>query len=69
MIARFLVEKHWKIAQVVLPASFLFGFMYTLKTGEAPFRSLSEGTPSAVKAGALPLHSVSMKFNWSDGDK
>jgi len=27
MIARFLVEKHWKIAQVVLPASFLFGFM------------------------------------------
>jgi len=43
--------------------------VFSLPLLPAPFRSLSEGTPSAVKAGALPLHSVSMKFNWSDGDK
>merc|ERR1712144_187412 len=36
-IAKFFVDKHWKIAQVVLPTSMLFGFMYTMKHGEAPF--------------------------------
>merc|ERR1711907_133258 len=68
-IAKFFVDKHWKIAQVVLPTSMLFGFMYTMKHGEAPFdiwgsnTSVRGGVSTAAKD-ALPLHSVSMRFNW-----
>merc|ERR1712125_92402 len=60
-IAKFFVDKHWKIAQVVLPTSMLFGFMYTMKHGEAPFdiwgsnTSVRGGVSTAAKD-ALPLH-------------
>merc|ERR1711907_859534 len=37
-VAKFLVEKHWKIAQVVIPASVLFGFVYTMKFGTNPLQ-------------------------------
>jgi len=67
-IAKFFVDKHWKIAQVVLPTSMLFGFMYTMKHGEAPFDIRGSNTSvrgvSTAAKDALPLHSVSMRFNW-----
>merc|ERR1712188_268433 len=67
-IAKFFVDKHWKIAQVVLPTSMLFGFMYTMKHGEAPFDIWGSNTSvrgvSTAAKDALPLHSVSMRFNW-----
>merc|ERR1711977_580276 len=67
-IAKFFVDKHWKISQVVLPTSMLFGFMYTMKHGEAPFDIRGSNTNvrgvSTAAKDALPLHSVSMRFNW-----
>merc|ERR1711977_67129 len=64
-LARFFVEKHWKIAQVVGASSVLFGFVYTMKHGTSPFQDSSD----AVRRGArdLPLHSVSMKLNLGQG--
>jgi len=56
------------VAQVVLPTSMLFGFMYTMKHGEAPFDIRGSNTSvrgvSTAAKDALPLHSVSMRFNW-----
>lgn len=34
-IARFLVEKHMKLAKVLLPASVTAGFVYTMNTGRS----------------------------------
>jgi hypothetical protein len=66
-IAKYLVNKHYKIAQVVLPASVLFGFVYTLKTGQNPLHDLSStgtGIQNEVNR-HLPMHSVSMRLNLS----
>merc|ERR1712010_78854 len=60
-VAKFLVEKHWKIAQVVIPASVLFGFVYTMKFGTNPLQdSFSD---AAARSREIPLHSVSMRLN------
>ena len=66
-IAKFLVDKHWKIAQVVLPASVLFGFVYTLKTGQNPLHDLSSSSAGIQNevSRSLPMHSVSMRLNLS----
>merc|ERR1711862_872509 len=61
-VAKFLVEKHWKIAQVVIPASVLFGFVYTMKYGTNPLQdSFSDAAVRSTRE--LPLHSVSMRLN------
>ena len=64
-VAKFLVEKHSKIAQVVLGTSMLFGFVYTMKTQRSPFDDLTGNATSAAEATrrSLPIHSVSMRLN------
>merc|ERR1712188_356057 len=49
-VAKFLVEKHSKIAQVVLGTSMLFGFVYTMKTQRSPFDDLTGNATSAAEA-------------------
>jgi len=56
-------EKHWKIAQVVVPASVLFGFVYTIKYGTNPLQDSLFSDAAARSTRELPLHSVSMRLN------
>ena len=65
-IGKYLVDNHWKIAQVVIPSSVLFGFMYTLKYGTNPLNDLSSASNIMQQSHQmkLPLHSVSMKLNF-----
>merc|ERR1712188_305992 len=63
--ATYLVENHAKVAGVVLPASVLFGFGYTLAYGTSPLPSSTTTAPSTTTtndASAPPIHGFSMRL-------
>merc|ERR1711939_917876 len=66
--ATYLVENHAKVAGVVLPASVLFGFGYTLAYGTSPLPSSTTTAPSTSTtttndASAPPIHGFSMRLS------
>merc|ERR1712048_588046 len=71
--ATYLVENHAKVAGVVLPASVLFGFGYTLAFGTSPLpegvvpssttTAPSTSTTTTNNASAPPLHGFSMRLS------
>merc|ERR1712174_32066 len=77
--ATYLVENHAKVAGVVLPASVLFGFGYTLAFGTSPLpegvvpssttTAPSTSTTTTNNASAPPLHGFSMRLSLGGDDK